>query len=217
MVIKVLWLTAIWCQLTRAAAVSGHHIKLLFQSRKSSTLVTMHMTLAALAVAVNTAALCCQRLQAFLFCYACAQQHPPTLSPFSLSATANLQQSGHHVLRAAWSPCQTEIQDPFATIHGGFFLFHKNNSKILQAHSILECFVPVSPLIYDVCTHEHLTRCGHTLRCLYPWRSCVLKFLILLKIINDVSMAFSLVHSFHCVTKLFNVIWYRSGNPIYFV
>ena len=75
MVIKVLWLTAIWCQLTRAAAVSGHHIKLLFQSRKSSTLVTMHMTLAALAVAVNTAALCCQRLQAFLFCYACAQQH----------------------------------------------------------------------------------------------------------------------------------------------
>ena len=111
MVIKVLWLTAIWCHLTRAAAVSGHHIKLLFQSRKSSTLVTMHMTLAALAVAVNTAALCCQRLQAFLFCYACAQQHPPTLSPFSLSATANLQQSGHHVLRAAWSPCQTEIQE----------------------------------------------------------------------------------------------------------
>ena len=155
-----------------------------------------------------------KRLQAFLFCYACAQQHPPTLSPFSLSATADLQQSGHHVLRAAWSPCQTEIQDPFATIHGGFFLFHKNNSKFLQAHSILECFVPASPLIYDVCAHEHLTRCGHTLRCLYPWRSCVLKFLILLKIINDVSMAFSLVHSLHCVTKLFNVIWYRSGNTI---
>ena len=130
MVIKVLWLTAIWCQLTRAAAVFGHHT---YQSRYySSTLVTMHMTLAALAVAVNTAALCCQRLQAFLFCYACAQQHPPTLSPFSLSATANLQQSGHHVLRAAWSPCQTEIQDPFATIHGGFFLFHKNNSKFYR-------------------------------------------------------------------------------------
>ena len=125
MVIKVLWLTAIWCQLTRAAAVYGHHIKLLLQSRKSSTLVTMHMTLAALAVAVNTAALCCQRLQAFLFCYACAQQHPPTLSPFSLSATANLQQSGHHVLRAAWSPCQTEIQDPFATIWRIFSFLQK--------------------------------------------------------------------------------------------
>ena len=114
MVIKVLWLTAIWCQLTRAAAVSGHHT---YRSRYySSTPATMNMTLATLAVAVNTAALCCQRLQAFLFCYACAQQHPPTLSPFSLSATANMQQSGHHVLRAAWSPCQTEIQDPFATI-----------------------------------------------------------------------------------------------------
>ena len=127
MVIKVLWLTAIWCQLTRAAAVSGHHIKLLFQSRKSSTLVTMHMTLAALAVAVNTAALCCQRLQAFLFCYACAQQHPPTLSPFSLSASANLQQSGHHVLRAAWSPCQTEIRDPSLLHMADFSFFTKKN------------------------------------------------------------------------------------------
>ena len=97
---------------------------------------------------------------------------------FRWHATANLQQSSHHVLKAAWSPCQTEIQDPFATIHGGFFLFHKDISKILQAHSILECFVPGSPLIYDVCTHEHLTRCGHTLRYFYLWRSCVLKFLI---------------------------------------
>ena len=92
---------------------------------------------------------------------------------------------------------------------------NKNNSKILQAHSILECFVPGSPLIYDVCTHEHLTRCGHTLRYLYPWRSCVLKFLIFLKIINDVSMAFSLVHSSYCVTKLLNVIWYHSDNVLY--
>ena len=66
MVIKVLWLTAIWCQLTRAAAVSGHHT---YRSRYySSTPATMNMTLATLAVAVNTAALCCQRLQAFLFC-----------------------------------------------------------------------------------------------------------------------------------------------------
>ena len=123
---------------------------------------------------------------------------------------------------AVWSPC---TQSCMVTVSNGdprslryytwrIFLFHKNNSKILQAHSILECFVPASPLIYDVCAHEHLTRCGHTLRCLYPWRSCVLKFLIFLKIINDVSMAFSLVHSLHCVTKLFNVIWYRSGNII---
>ena len=113
MVIKVLWLTAIWCQLTRAAAVSGHHIKLLFQSRKSSTLVTMHMTLAALAVAVNTAALCCQRLQAFLFCFACAQQQgiswatPAQERPAAKAARPQCPPRAHTRARAGITPMPT--------------------------------------------------------------------------------------------------------------